>query len=288
VAWQVQLDRRAYSPGEIDGTLGDNAARAIAAFQRANNLQVTGRPDCDTWRVLSAGAPSEALKKYRITAADARGPFTPNIPDDLMDQARLAALDYRSLAEKISERFHVSPELLARLNHGRRLAAGQIVTVPDVAPYRPVLKTGAEKKPRAREGDVTVEVSRGESALRVMRPDGSLVFFAPVSSGSEHDPLPIGRWHVTAVYWMPVFHYNPALFWDADPSHAKATIPPGPNGPVGAVWVDINVPHYGLHGTAEPSLIGHAQSHGCVRMTNWDASRLASMVRAGTPVIFEE
>jgi lipoprotein-anchoring transpeptidase ErfK/SrfK len=113
------------------------------------------------------------------------------------------------------------------------------------------------------------------------------VFYAPVTTGSEHDPLPIGQWKVTAVLWHPDFHYNPELFWDADPTHAKAVVPAGPNNPVGVVWIDLNKEHYGMHGTPEPSQVGKAASHGCVRLTNWDAARLATMVHPGTPVSFE-
>ena len=111
-----------------------------------------------------------------------------------------------------------------------------------------------------------------------------MLFHAPVTSGSEHDPLPIGTWKVTSVEQMPAFNYNPDLFWDADPKHAKARIPPGPNNPVGTVWIDLSKEHYGIHGTPEPSKIGHTQSHGCVRLTNWDAQRLARWARPGTTV----
>jgi lipoprotein-anchoring transpeptidase ErfK/SrfK len=284
VAFQVLLDRKGFSPGEIDGTLGENAARALRAFQSAHGLPATGHPDCATWKALDTPEAPEPLTTYRITDADARGPFTPEIPADLTEQARLPALDYRNLTEKLAERFHAAPQLLTALNHGKKFEPGETIRVPNVAPYVPTKTRPAG----AQSADLSVEVSRSQSTLRVTRRDGSLVFEAPVSSGSEHDPLPIGRWQVTGVYWMPQFHYNPALFWDADPSHAKAIIKPGPNGPVGAVWVDINVPHYGLHGSGEPALIGHAESHGCVRLTNWDAARLAAMVRPGTPVIFEE
>ena len=110
---------------------------------------------------------------------------------------------------------------------------------------------------------------------------------APVTSGSSHDPLPLGNWKVRSVSWMPEFHYNPELFWDAKATDTKATIKPGPNNPVGVVWIDINVEHYGLHGTPEPSRIGYTQSHGCVRLTNWDAARVAAFVGANTPVIFK-
>jgi lipoprotein-anchoring transpeptidase ErfK/SrfK len=284
LAYQVLLDRRGFSPGEIDGTLGENAVRALTLFQQTHNLAPTGHPDCRTWRALAGNRTAASTTRYRITADDARGPFNAEIPGDLIEQAQLPGLYYRSLLELLAERFHAAPELLTRLNHRVRIAAGQTIIVPNVTPFAPLRKapTGTARR------DVSVEVSRSESTLRVLHADGTLAFSAPVSSGSEHDPLPIGRWHVTGISWLPTFHYNPALFWDADAANAKATIKPGPNGPVGVVWVDINVPHYGMHGTAEPALIGHAQSHGCVRLTNWDAVRLASIVRVGTPVLFKE
>jgi lipoprotein-anchoring transpeptidase ErfK/SrfK len=124
--------------------------------------------------------------------------------------------------------------------------------------------------------------------LTVTDGTGHVLFYAPVTTGSEHDPLPIGEWKVNGIQHDPPFHYNPDLFWDAEPKHAKATIPPGPNNPVGLVWIDISRPHYGLHGTPEPSAIGRTASHGCVRLTNWDALKLASLVRPGTHVVFTE
>ena len=281
LAFQVLLDRRAFSPGEIDGTIGPNAARALLAFQTANNLQPTGAPDCATWEALG-GNGSEVTTKYQVTEADTAGPFAERIPADLVEQAKLPALSYRSVVERLGERFHVSPSLLARLNHGTPIAGGATIDVPAVTPFdertKPALNASA--------AEIRIEVLR-EGSLRAIRADGSQEFFAPVSSGSEHDPLPAGDWRVTGVQWMPAFRYNPALFWDAKPSQTRATIPPGPNNPVGVVWIDINVPHYGLHGTPEPSHIGHTESHGCVRMTNWDAARVAALIKVGTPVVFK-
>lgn len=125
------------------------------------------------------------------------------------------------------------------------------------------------------------------SSLTIEDGDGRVLFHAPATVGSEHDPLPVGTWKVTSVQRNPKFHYNPALFWDADPTHSKATIPPGPNNPVGVVWIDLSKEHYGVHGTPEPSRIGHTQSHGCIRLTNWDAARVAARAAPGTRVIFE-
>jgi lipoprotein-anchoring transpeptidase ErfK/SrfK len=115
---------------------------------------------------------------------------------------------------------------------------------------------------------------------------GRVLLFAPVTTGSDRDPLPIGEWKVNGVQFNPVFNYNPDLFWDADPAHAKARIPSGPNNPVGLVWIDLSKEHYGIHGTPEPATIGRSQSHGCVRLTNWDALKLAGLVKPGTKVVF--
>jgi lipoprotein-anchoring transpeptidase ErfK/SrfK len=284
LAYQIRLDRIGFSSGEIDGTAGPNFKRAVAAFQEARKIKGAGQLNCATLHALEDDAGPSLLTDYTITAHDAEGPFLGHaIPTDLPAQATLPALSYVSLTEEIAERYHASPRLLARLNPGVHFAAGSTIRVPDVTPF----DTAA--RPRSRPAaQATVHVSRSASTLRVVRSDGTLALFAPVTSGSEHDPLPIGHWHVTTTAWMPAFHYNPELFWDANAADPKATIPPGPNNPVGVVWIDINVPHYGLHGTPAPDAIGHAQSHGCVRLTNWDAARLASLVSAGTPVVFEE
>jgi lipoprotein-anchoring transpeptidase ErfK/SrfK len=282
LAVQVLLDRQGFSPGEIDGQLGANGKRAIAAFQQTKGLAVSGQPDCKTWEALGGSAVDASTTTYEITPVDVKGPFASEIPVQLDRQALLPELPYRSVLEQLSERFHSAPALLERLNKGKSFSAGTSITVPAVVPFDP-----ATKPAKATE-NFRIEVWKEDSSLRAYRAsDDALVFFAPVSSGSEHDPLPVGQWHVTAAPWLPDFHYNPDLFWDADPGHTKATIKPGPNNPVGVVWIDINAEHYGLHGTPEPSRIGHTESHGCVRLTNWDAARVAGMVKIGTPVIFK-
>jgi lipoprotein-anchoring transpeptidase ErfK/SrfK len=284
LSYEIRLDRIGFSVGEIDGRSGPNLRKAVAAYQEKKRLAATGQMNCDTLHALEHDAGRALLTDYTITDRDAEGPFLERpLPKELPAQAGLPALSYRSLTEAIAERFHASPQLLVRLNPRVHFAAGVMIRVPDVAPF------DAASRPKAEAASpVTIHVSRNGSTLRAVRADGEVVMFAPVTSGSGHDPLPVGHWRVTGVAWMPTFHYNPELFWDANPADSKTTIAAGPNNPVGVVWIDINVPHYGLHGTPEPALIGRARSHGCVRLTNWDAARLASIVRVGTPVVFEE
>ena len=269
---QVRLDRAYFSPGEIDGRPGPNTTRALIAFQRARGLAPSGQLDEPTGQALDPEhAPT--LVEYTVTPADAAGPFEP-VPQDMMEKAELARLGYASPLEALAERFHASPALLRRLNPRAGFAqAGERIRVPNV-------RNAALPEPAAR-----LVVDGSELAVTVLAADGRVLARYPASVGSEHDPLPNGEWVVSGVAREPPFHYNPELFWDADPSHARATIPPGPNNPVGLVWIDLSREHYGIHGTPEPSRVAKGQSHGCIRLTNWDAEQLAAAVSAGTPVL---
>lgn len=271
---QILLARAHFSSGEIDGRYGANLRGAISDFQGSRGLPASGVVDTPTWKALNADT-APALVRAPIAPEDLAGPFQP-IPEDMMEKAKLPALSYSSPLEGIAEKYHASPALLQALNPGVAFdQAGVEILVPDVAVPPP-------------EKAASVVVSKSRSAVYALDGAGKTLARYPATTGSEHDPLPIGRWKILGVARNPVFHYNPDLFWDAKGTDAKATIPPGPNNPVGVVWIDLSREHYGIHGTPEPSTIGKTHSHGCIRLTNWDATELSKMVAAGTPAILEE
>jgi lipoprotein-anchoring transpeptidase ErfK/SrfK len=270
---QVLLDRANFSAGQIDGVAGSNMRQALLGFQRARGLQPSGTADAATLAALDDGQP--VLASYTVTDADVAGPFEP-IPEDMADKARMQALGYTSAAEALGERFHASPALLRKLNPGKNIErAGEQIVVPNVAA-------------RALPAAASIVVDRSDRTLSLLDATGKVIAQMPSSTGSEHDPLPVGQWKVNGVSRNPAFHYNPQLFWDAQPGDSKATIPPGPNNPVGVAWIDLSKDHYGIHGTPEPGKVGKTQSHGCIRLANWDAARVADAVGPGTPVVLQE
>jgi len=313
---QVVLDRQGFSSGVIDGEPSAAFANALEAFQEARGLPVTGALDEATSHVLAEWSNIPATRIVTIPE-DWAGITYAALPEDVAEQAKLADLGYASMAEKLAERFHTTPEVLAMLNPGGQ-PAGAAAATPAPTPARAstVLSFAPDQQIRApnigadfiergrienakwletlrslgvgtRQPDVArLVVDESERWLRAYDAEDRLVAAFTVTTGSEHDPLPIGDWKVKAVARNPTFVFNPELFWDVDDGEEKQHLPPGPNSPVGVVWIDLDKEHYGIHGTPEPALIGQSESHGCVRLANWDAARLAQMASGRTKVEF--
>ncbi|MGR9224839.1 L,D-transpeptidase family protein [Rhizobium leguminosarum] len=270
VRLQVLLDRAGASPGVIDGLSGENVNKAVAGFEAMNDLPVDGRLDAEVVSRLEGNAP--IVESYVVSADDAKG-LVDKIPEDYSEKAKMQSLGYTSVAEKLSERFHMGIDLVNALNPTSQFAPGDTVWV--VTPGPP------------REGKVkTIEANKKTGQVLAFAGDGSLLAVYPATIGSEDNPAPSGKHKVKGVARMPVYRYDPKRNFKQGKNDKVLTIPKGPNGPVGTVWIDLTEPTYGIHGTPEPKLIDKVGSHGCVRLTNWDAEELAGMVKPGVLVDF--
>nr|WP_243395722.1 L,D-transpeptidase family protein [Sphingomonas oleivorans] len=294
---QVLLDRLGFSSGVIDGRKGQPLRKALRGFQQARGIPITGMLDGATRELLKVHKDVPGVIEVMLTRDDLAGPFIGRLPSGYARQAKLPMLGYQNRMEALAEKFHTTPHVLLALNSpSTLLAPGLKIRVPNVVPdaraypadltpeWRRTLASlnVSSNQPRA----ARIIVDKSDKVLMVMDAAGQLVAQFPVTTGSRHDPLPLGRWKILGTAYNPPFHYNPDLFWDAGRRDSRQLLKPGPNGPVGVVWLDLSKPHYGIHGTPKPELIGRTESHGCIRLTNWDAARLALMVKPGTPALF--
>ena len=279
---QILLDRALFSPGIMDGRWGKNTAEALYWFQRREGLRATARLDSATFARLrqAAGNPRELVTRRTLTADDVKGPFTP-IPDDIYEHAKLSCSCYESLTEKLSETYHATPDLLAKLNPGvdlDGLRAGQAINVPAV-----------RSEDAGGRGQVAKLVVSGRGTyVHALDASGRILYHFPSTLGGSYSPSPSGSFKVNAVTQDPSWHYQPDILVGVPDSEPEAMIPAGPNVAVGVTWIDLSEPHYGIHGTSEPQTIGYTSSNGCVRLTNWDVKFLSRYVRAGVPVEFRD
>jgi lipoprotein-anchoring transpeptidase ErfK/SrfK len=271
---QVLLDRAHFSPGEIDGRFGENAKKALRAYEGAQQLASADDVSPDVWtKLASDGRP--VITSYTISDSDVAGPFLGKLPAKMEDMKDIPKLAYTSAHEGLAEKFHMSEDLLSALNPGKHFdRAGETIAVIDPA---------ADQNPAKA---AKVEVHKNRQTVLLFDNSNALIGFYPATIGSEEKPSPTGTLKVTEIDRNPTYYYHPKYHFKGVHSREPFTIKPGPNNPVGSMWINLSGEGYGIHGTPFPGKVSKSESHGCVRLTNWDAERVAERVSKGTPVTF--
>lgn len=273
---QILLDRSHVSPGVIDGISGRNMLKAISAFELMQGLPIDGILDAEVWSRLKAADTTPVMQTYTLTQADIDGPYVKGgIPHNYAQQAKLKGLYYTSVLEMLGEKFHMDVNFIRALNPGKTFSkAGEqiIVADPGSEDTRPLSLLIAHK---------------GASELYGFDENGKMIVAYPATIGSKDTPSPSGKVRVVGIAPNPTYHYDPKNFIQGG-NLKKLILPPGPNNPVGSMWIALSKRSYGIHGTPEPAKIDKNRSHGCVRLTNWDAQALAKRIKVGIPVEFRD
>ena len=286
---QIFLEHENFAPGKLDGRPGEFTRKALARYAVATHRDLPPVGPA-LLAALPAARAVQPYARYTITAGDLAG--VGPVPDDHVAQGKLKALPYASVSELLAERFHAERDFLRRLNPGMdldRLAAGDPVRVPNVADplyvglglaLRP---DGHTLAPRPEFRPRVVMVHTKEKMLDVLE-DGRLLASFPITPGSTSLPAPPGVWKIETMASLPFFRYDESMLQHGVRSANFVNLPPGPNSPVGVMWMGLDRPGIGLHGTNNPETIGRAASHGCIRLANWDAVKLSQMLTVGTSV----
>ena len=271
----VMLNDAHASPGAIDGSSGQNTLKAIASFQQINGLTPTGQLTKETWDALVAQQTKPAYVEYTITEADLKGPYAASIPTDYALQAKMKGLYYTRVTEMLGEKFHMDENFLKKLNPNATFKkAGEKIIV-------------AKSRNNLPEDIHLIVAHKGAKQLYLFNSRNQMIASFPATIGSTDTPSPTGTYKVVGVAKNPYYGYSPSNFIQGK-NMKPLTLPPGPNAPVGNIWIGLSKKSFGIHGTPNPSLISKTASHGCIRLTNWDANDLGGKVKSGVTVKFLE
>ncbi len=272
---QLALDQAGFSPGSIDGVYGNQTRQALLAFQQKERLSMTGRLDAETKsRLRLIGEPH---RYHTVTEIELAG-LAP-VPESWTDRSRRTRLGYESILELVAEKSHASPAFITLLNPGvnwSSVTAGSRVRVPNAAPI-----------PSIGEKAAFLRIRLSEKTVHAFDQNNRIVAHFPCSIAANFANRPQGQLKVTVLVEGPNYTFDPKRFPNTPEAKfmvTKLILPPGPNNPVGAAWIGLDAPGYGIHGTPEPEKIGKTGSLGCFRLANWNAKRLIKMAWIGMPV----